>query len=385
MSAVQPPTLPGDAYSPVRPRRRWLSSCLFTFGVPMLLVVLLVAVVYSLYTRIDPLRQTWTIPGSISAIAFSPDGQVVALGAYLIVPNENSGMWGHSVPQIQLRQARDGQLLRTIPVQRVGSVAFTPGGKTLVSGGGTLLQAWRVSDGRLLYSFQGHTGDIHSVAVSADGKTIASGAEDRTVRLWQVQDGKPLQTLQGAPDGVQSVAWSADGQLVAGMARHGALPVWRQADGQIAYTVTSRWGLGLSVAFSSTEPRLLVGGEGWDIFNSQDGALVFPGPGSGGIAAYRPNGQVVAVTGGRGTAQIGNFGADSISIQLVRVADGHTVQALRHPNPPLSRFDVLRPPPDRLPIGDGLLLAWSPDGHLLVSVRSDTGRDASVCFWSVTN
>jgi len=62
---------------------------------------------------------------------------------------------------------------------------------------------------------QGHTGDVHSVAWSPDGKTLASGSNDKTVKLWKAATGKLLASLQGPTGDVHSVAWSPDGKTLA--------------------------------------------------------------------------------------------------------------------------------------------------------------------------
>jgi hypothetical protein len=87
----------------------------------------------------------------------------------------------------------------------VNSVAFSPDGSMIASGGGydvtgkldKTIKLWRVSDGKLLRTLEGHTWEVHSVAFSPDGSMIASGSEDETIKLWRVSDGALLRTLWG--------------------------------------------------------------------------------------------------------------------------------------------------------------------------------------------
>src|SRR5262249_17664708 len=62
---------------------------------------------------------------------------------------------------------------------------------------------------------KGHTAELASVAFSPDGKQLATGGFDKSVRLWEAASGKPVRTLAGHQDLVLSVAYRGDGKQVA--------------------------------------------------------------------------------------------------------------------------------------------------------------------------
>jgi WD40 repeat protein len=98
--------------------------------------------------------------------------------------------------------------------RNVTSVAFSPDGKILASGSeDESLKLWNIDTGEEIRTLKAHNFWVTSVAFSPDGKLLASGGEDKIVNLWEVSSGKKLDSLHGHDNSVTALAFSGLGEL----------------------------------------------------------------------------------------------------------------------------------------------------------------------------
>jgi WD40 repeat protein len=152
----------------------------------------------------------------------------------------------------------------------VCSVALSPSGKQIVSGGADgKIKFWDVESGRCQRTLDGHTEWVQSVALSSDGRFLASGGRDDLVKLWDVESGKQLKTFVGHSGLVKSVAYSPDGRLLASCGRDKLIRVWNVASGKCLKTLGSDdFFTSSAVQFTLDSKQVLFGGDSlqlWEI------------------------------------------------------------------------------------------------------------------------
>lgn len=171
--------------------------------------------------------------------------------------------------QILLWSMDDGRVLHVLPADRpVRALAMSPDGRTLASGGDDpAVRLWDVRTGKATASLSGHTDWVQCLAFSPDGKHLASGGYDGAARLWDVAAGKAVRELPAPPVPAPkeppepviwlSVTFSPDGKLVGLGGADGQVRLVNTADGKIARVLAGHTSAVTGLAFHP-EGKLLV-------------------------------------------------------------------------------------------------------------------------------
>lgn len=190
-------------------------------------------------------------------VAFSPNGFHLAVGSSI-------GIWIYEIRQDMVKEID----LLTGHTDSVYTIAYSRDGRMLASGSwDNTIRLWDGQTGLLIETLEGHTDKVNCVVFSGDGNFLASGSNDKTVKLWDIETGDVSYTNTDHTDSVTSVAFSPNGNFLASGSKDKTIGLINVQTKDHTHEVTT-------IAFSSDSNTLASGGKDktirlWDIHNNE--------------------------------------------------------------------------------------------------------------------
>jgi WD40 repeat protein len=239
-------------------------------------------------------------------------------------------------PSIDVRSRYNFSLAATLTghSHSVYTVAYSFDGKSLASGSyDQTVKIWDLATGQDFYTLTGHTEPVYSVAYSPVNPNLASGSGDKTVKIWDTLTGQEIRTLIGHTDSVNSIAYSPDGQNLASGSWDKTIKIWDLVTGQDIYTLKGHTDAVDSIAYSPDGKTLVSGSwdktiKIWDLTTGQEIRTLTGHTQAIDALAYSPDGKTLASGSGDKTIKIW----DAATGQEIRTLTGHdeTVDALAY-------------------------------------------------------
>jgi WD40 repeat protein len=277
-----------------------------------------------LRTLSDPKGAGWNAQHALGAVAFSPNGKILAAGEV-------------DEPGIYLWDTADGKLAATLSARRAGTMwgsnmsvttlAFSPNGNTLAVGiggssfthGATYLVDTATGRTTATFADPGSRG-VTQVAYSPNGKTIAIADGNGSTYLWDVVTGHITAIIESGGD--VGAAYSPDGRTLATVGGSG-IDLWDSATGRRTATLTgASSGDCPSIAYSPNGKTIASSaGIGsihlWDITTRQiTYTFTVPNTGQCGTDTYSPNGKTLVISGGNGNAYLWDIATKRMTSRL---------------------------------------------------------------------
>ena len=247
----------------------------------------------------------WEKPkGTGRKLAFSPKASTLAIGGYYS-------------PQITLWDLEQNAVIHELP-QNARALAFSKDGSLLAAAGrDKVVRLWDPQTGALINSFNGHEAELYAVAISPDGRMLATGggrgggSQHNEIRLWDIASGEQVGQLdddneqfKNLPDAVYSLDFSADGNVL-GSAGPYVVRLWDVRSRKLAQRLDH---CSYDVAFSPLEKRAVVAGE-FGVYEAVGGRRILKLAGNVGVygcVAYSHDGKHIVSGNQEGFIQLWN-------------------------------------------------------------------------------
>ena len=328
-----------------------------------------------------------------SAMLFSPDGKTIASRATNATAIHLWDVETGKSAKVLGDQPVAGQPFGRVYVQQnSATLAFSPDGKAIAEGlQNNSVRLWDVATGKETLPVSGHQGGISSLAVSPDGKTLTTFGADDTVRQWDIASGRETAQFKLPPAGVNALL-SADGKTVVAGAPNNAVTVWDAATGKETRTIdvpaqqNFAGKVGGQAGLALSPDGTLVAVRGYDqsvrVFETASGKEIANA--SEGQPNNNPNGGVIfqpVYYGGRGTMV---FGPDNVTLATVGVSQAAMQGGVAGAR---TQSSVIRlwnsrtgKPAGRFETSRGVTaLAFSPDGRIIATANADN----TISLWEI--
>lgn len=149
---------------------------------------------------------------------------------------------------------------------KVNSMQFSSDGSRLVAASGVAglrgeAIMWDLNSGKALQHFQGHSDTVYAVALSSDGKLVATGSYDRTIIIWNAETGEQMRTLSGHNGAIYDLAFAANAKVLCSSSADATVKIWNVASGERLDTLSQPQKEQYTVEVSPDGNFLVAGGE----------------------------------------------------------------------------------------------------------------------------